>query len=48
MMLMVYVLLGMFLIIEGLNRMGVNFNGSELVKGILLFISGLLVVVEYL
>lgn len=45
---MVYVLLGMFLIIEGINRLGFRFNGDEAVKGVLLTVAGAFMVWEYL
>jgi len=45
---MVYILLGIFLIIEGLNRLGLRFAGDEVVKGILLTAAGLFLTFEYL
>lgn len=45
---MAYVLLGIFLIIEGLNRLGLAFQGQEVVKGVLLAAAGAFMVWEYL
>ncbi len=41
---MTLIMLGLFLVIEGLNRVGVRFMGDEIVKGILLIIAGVLLV----
>lgn len=43
-----WVLIGLFLILEGVNRMGWRFNGDEMIKGILLALSGAFIVAEYL
>lgn len=41
---MEYVLLGVFLIVEGANRMGFRFNGEEVLKGLLLLLAGVFMV----
>lgn len=48
MILVTYVLIGAFLIIEGVNRMGFRFTADEMVKGLLLAIAGVFMVIEYL
>lgn len=45
---MLYMLLGLFLILEGLNRLGLRFMGDEIVKGILLTAAGLFMVIDAL
>lgn len=41
---MEYLLLGVFLAVEGANRLGFRFDGDETVKGVLLFLAGLFMV----
>lgn len=45
---MAVLILGIFLIIEGVNRMGLRFPGDEMVKGILLALAGAFLVFEYI
>jgi uncharacterized membrane protein HdeD (DUF308 family) len=42
---MAYLFLGCFLVIEGINRIGLTFNGQEVVKGILLVLGGILLAI---
>ncbi len=42
---MALLMLGIFLIIEGVNRIGLRFPGDEIAKGILLVIAGVVMVI---
>lgn len=41
---MTYLFIGFFLIIEGVNRMGLRFTYDEFVKGLCLLLAGVLMV----
>jgi uncharacterized membrane protein HdeD (DUF308 family) len=45
---MAFLLLSVFLVIEGVNRMGYRFQDDELVKGVLLALAGTILVIDYL
>lgn len=45
---MAYLLLGVYLVIEGVNKLGWRFQGDEEVKGVLLALAGVFLIIEYI